>query len=211
MPLLEEKQVLALLSRAGEVVRLRVPDGDRAVSAVGALRRAGFTAFEVDTLGAGPASRAFSVFRKDPFLLAGAGTAVTPGEVEEAAREGASWAALPGPGEELMKVGREAGLLLLVRVRLEEEIEAALALGAACILLASPLAEILAREEKDPAWTRRGLPALALEAPWESPLPGWASFKVVTSGLFPPALLEEGSFHRLENLVRRMKGVKERE
>ncbi len=208
MPILGPRLVLDLLSRVRKVVRLRVPGQEQGLSAVRVLRRVGFQAFELDPLGGGMGGPCFSLFREDPFFLAGAGGVFTPGELKEAAREGANWVTLPGPDRELMEVGATEGILPLVQVRTEEEVERGLEEGCPCLLLAPPLS--LDREKMEALFPlfpgrgggREGGPALAWEGPWDALPPEGAVVHVVTGGLFPQALLAEGRFREIELLGR---------
>ena len=200
MPPFDPKQALDLLGRARKVVRLREVQGERAASALRALRRAGFEAFELDPPGAAAGSS--RLFREEPFLLAGAGGAVTPEEVREAAREGACWVTVSRPGKALVETGKEEGILLSVRVRERREVEEALELGASCLLLAPPLSLVPERAGALVSELRRKGLFPALEGPWGLPLPPAAAFHVVTAGLFPRSLLGEGRFREIENLAR---------
>ncbi len=202
MPPFDPKQVLDLLGRARRVVRLREVRGERAASALRALRRAGFDAFELDPSGAGTGAGSFPLFREDPFLLAGAAGAVTPQEVREAARAGACWVTVSRPGRALVEAGKEVGILLPVRVRERREVEDALELGASCLLLAPPLSLLPDRAGTLVSELRRKGLFPALEGPWGLTLPPAAAFHVVTGGLFPRSLLREGRFREIENLAR---------
>ena len=202
MPPFDPKQVLDLLGRSRWVVRLREVRGERAASALRALRRAGFNAFELDPSGSGAAAGSFSLIREDPFLLAGAAGAVTPQEVREAARAGACWVTLSRPGRALVEAGEEEGILLPVRVRERKEVEDALELGASCLLLAPPLSLLPERAGALVSELRMKGLFPALEGPWGLTLPPGAAFHVVTEGLFPLSLLGEGRFREIENLAR---------
>ncbi len=203
MPGIDESQALELLGRARKVVRLREGEGERALSALRALRRAGFEAFELDLGGAARMEAAFSLSRKDPALLTGAGGAVTPEDVRRAARDGACWVTVPGPRPVLVEAGREEGILTLVRVREAGDVEGALELGVTCFLLAPPLSLLPEKAGLFASKLRKRGLLPALEGPWDAPLPSWASFHVITGGLFPRALLEEGRFREIESLARR--------
>ena len=202
MPPFDPKQALDLLRKSRKVVRLRTEGGERAASAIRALRRAGFDAFELDPSGGGAATGRFSLFREDPFLLAGAVGAVTPQEVREAARAGACWVTVPRPQKALVQAGREEGVLLTVRVRERSDVDVALELGVSCLLLAPPLSSL--PERAGALVSELGMKGFfpALEGPWGLTIPPGAAFHVVTEGLFPRSLLREGRFREIENLAR---------
>ncbi len=198
MAFLEEDLALELLLRERLVLRLRMEDGPRALSALKALRRGGIRAVDIDPPGPGPAAFVLSRLRREHPVLVGAGSLVTAEQVREASRFGAAWGVIPGPRKDLVDAGREEGLLLLVRVRTEADLSRALRLDAACLLLAPPLA---GKGCSLPRLLGEGALSAGIEAPWGASPPPWASFHLVTRGLLPQGFLEEGRFPELERLV----------
>lgn len=127
-------EALALLAEQRIVPVLTASSADEAGRACEALLAGGLAAVEITfrTDAAAEAIRRAATFDG---LLVGAGTVITPEQLERAAEAGARFAVAPGMNEDVVAAARDAGIPFIPGVATPTEIERGLALGCEALKL----------------------------------------------------------------------------
>jgi 2-dehydro-3-deoxyphosphogluconate aldolase/(4S)-4-hydroxy-2-oxoglutarate aldolase len=120
--------VLELLGAVRVVPVLTAADADEAEQACAALQAGGLTAVEI-TFRTDAAAEAIRRVAGMDGLLVGAGTILSPEQLESAAEAGASFGVAPGTNPAVVKTARAHGLPFVPGVGTATEIEHARALG----------------------------------------------------------------------------------
>ena len=121
------------LAEAGVIAVLVIEDADRAVPLAGALLAGGIRVMEL-TLRTPAALDALRAIRDEvPDMVAGVGTVLTAGQVDEAAAAGAAFAVAPGCNPAVIRHAQDRGLPFGPGIATASDIEAAVAHG--CRLL----------------------------------------------------------------------------
>lgn len=121
------------LADAGVIAVLVIEDAARAVPLAEALLAGGIRAMEL-TLRTPAALDALRAIRSEvPDMVAGVGTVLTPGQVDEVVAAGGAFAVAPGCNPAVIQHAREAGLPFGPGIATASDIEAAVGLG--CRLL----------------------------------------------------------------------------
>lgn len=121
--------ILRTISNIGIIPVIAIEDADKAVPLARALARGGLPAAEITfrTAAAGEAIRA--VADKVPEMLVGAGTVLTPEQLDSALDAGARFIVSPGFNPDMVKYGLSKGALMLPGTATGGEMEQAMALG----------------------------------------------------------------------------------
>ncbi len=122
-------EILRTISNIGIIPVIAIDDADKAVPLARALARGGLPAAEITfrTEAAGEAIRA--VADKVPEMLVGAGTVLTPEQLDSALDAGARFIVSPGFNPDMVKYGLSKGALMLPGTATGGEMEQAMALG----------------------------------------------------------------------------------
>ena len=122
-------EVLKTISRIGIVPVIAIDDAKKAVPLAKALVAGGLPAAEVTfrTAAAEDAMRAISA--EVPEMLVGAGTVLTPDQLDRALDAGSKFIVSPGFNPEMVKYGLSKGALMLPGTATGGEMEQAMALG----------------------------------------------------------------------------------
>lgn len=143
------------LARSGVVPVIAIEDDAAALPLADALLSGGLPVVEITFRTASATSVIRQIAKERPQLLVGAGTVLTPANLEAAHASGAAFAVAPGLNPQIVRQAAELGLPFIPGVATPSEIEQALALG--CRLLKFFPAEALG-----------GIPMLeALSAPYK--------------------------------------------
>jgi 2-dehydro-3-deoxyphosphogluconate aldolase / (4S)-4-hydroxy-2-oxoglutarate aldolase len=127
-------QALAELARARILPILTVDEPGTAVAIGAALVAGGITAVEVTFRRPG-AERAMAALAADPGLLVGAGTVLTPAQVDIAADAGARFVVSPGIDDDVLDRAAERGIDALPGVATATEIQRAVRRNMAAVKL----------------------------------------------------------------------------
>ena len=110
-----------------------IDDPGNAVPLAEALQAGGLDVIEVTFRTAAAATALRNIRKAFPAMLAGAGTLLTAGQVEEARSAGAAFGVAPGLNEDVVRASLKAGMPFIPGVATASEVEKALQLG--CWLL----------------------------------------------------------------------------
>ncbi|MBR0139166.1 MAG: bifunctional 4-hydroxy-2-oxoglutarate aldolase/2-dehydro-3-deoxy-phosphogluconate aldolase [Firmicutes bacterium] len=122
-------ETLKLISNTGILPVIAIDDAEKAVPLAKALLKGGIAAaeFTFRTEAAEEAIRA--VANEVPEILVGAGTVLTPDQLDRALKAGARFIVTPGFNPELVRYGLSKGALMLPGTATPGEMEQAMALG----------------------------------------------------------------------------------
>lgn len=148
-------ELAAQIKQCGIIAVLVIDDADNAVQLAKTLLDNGVSAMEL-TLRTPVALAALRKIRKEvPQMIAGAGTVLSPAQVDEVYQAGAAFAVAPGLNRRVMERARQLGLSFAPGIMTPSDIEAGIELG--CRIL-----------KFFPAETTGGLKHLkAMAAPYE--------------------------------------------
>jgi 2-dehydro-3-deoxyphosphogluconate aldolase / (4S)-4-hydroxy-2-oxoglutarate aldolase len=121
------------LSQCGVVPVIAIENGAAALPLADALLQGGLPVVEITFRTAAAAEVIRRLVQERPQLLVGAGTVLTPVNLEAARASGAAFAVAPGLNPQLVKEAQALGLTFIPGVATPSEIESALGLG--CKLL----------------------------------------------------------------------------
>lgn len=122
-------EVLERLGRARVVPVVVVDDAAQGLTVAGALADGGLPVAEVTFRTAGARAAIEAISARHPDMLVGAGTVVTPAQVDEAVAAGAQFLVSPGLSAPVVRAAQEAGVPILPGVATASDIMAALDLG----------------------------------------------------------------------------------
>lgn len=125
--------VLARVSRTRIVPVVILQDPDDALPLAEALLDASLDIIEVTFRTPAAREGIRRIADRFPEMLVGAGTLLTPGQVEDAVAAGAAFGMAPGFNEDVVHKARELGLMFMPGVMTPSEVE--LALAANCLIL----------------------------------------------------------------------------
>ncbi len=126
---MEEESVLDQLGRYGVVPVIGLDDPAAALPLADALLEGGLPVIEITFRTAAAAEAIRLLARERPSLLVGAGTVLTPANLQAAKENGAVFAVSPGLNPEIVKQARLLRLPFVPGVATATEIEAGLGLG----------------------------------------------------------------------------------
>jgi len=200
-----ESDVVGTLARVRVLPVMSAPDVDGAEAACRALLAGGISCVEITFRTAVAAETIRRVSAIDG-LLVGAGTVLSPGQAEEAAAAGASFAVAPGTSEPVVDACRELALPFFPGVATPSEIERARALGCRTLKVfpASTVGGVaFLRAVSAPYQDVRFIPTGGIDA---SNLAAHLAVPSVLacggSWLCDQGLLREGRFDEIERLAR---------
>ncbi|MBD8078183.1 bifunctional 4-hydroxy-2-oxoglutarate aldolase/2-dehydro-3-deoxy-phosphogluconate aldolase [Cellulosimicrobium arenosum] len=127
--------VLEQIQRARVVPVVVVDDANEGLGVAASLRDGGLPVAEVTFRTAGAAAAIEAIARELPDVLVGAGTVVTPAQVDEAVEAGARFLVSPGLSAPVVRRAQEIGVPILPGVATPSDIIAALDLGLSAVKL----------------------------------------------------------------------------
>ncbi|RPF22625.1 bifunctional 4-hydroxy-2-oxoglutarate aldolase/2-dehydro-3-deoxy-phosphogluconate aldolase [Myceligenerans xiligouense] len=130
-----EPSVLERLERARVVPVVVVDDATQGLGVARALDDGGLPVAEVTFRTSGARAAIEAITAECPGMLVGAGTVVSPRQVDEAVTAGASFLVSPGLSEAVVRAAQEAGVPILPGVATASDIMAALDLGITTVKL----------------------------------------------------------------------------
>ncbi len=122
-------ETLKLISNAGIVPVIAIDDAKKAVPLAKALIEGGVYAAEFTFRTAAAEDAIRAVANEVPEILVGAGTVLTPDQLDRALKAGARFIVTPGFNPELVKYGLSKGAVMLPGAATPGEMEQAMALG----------------------------------------------------------------------------------
>ena len=128
-PSAPQSEVLERLGRARIVPVVVVDDERQGLAVAGALADGGLPVAEVTFRTPGARAAIEAISARHPDMLVGAGTVVTPAQVDEAVSAGAQFLVSPGLSAPVVRAAQEAGVPILPGVATASDIMAALELG----------------------------------------------------------------------------------
>lgn len=131
----QAQPVLEELGRARVVPVVVVDDETQGLGVAKALSDGGLPVAEVTFRTAGARAAIAAIAAEHPDLLVGAGTVVTPRQVDEAVEAGARYLVSPGTSAAVVKAAQAAGIPILPGVASASDIMAALELGVTTVKL----------------------------------------------------------------------------
>ena len=127
------ESLLKIIRQQKIIAVVVIDDAEDAVPLAAALMHGGISAIEL-TLRTPSAFESLQRIREHcPEMIAGLGTVISPGQVEQAAAAGAAFAVAPGLNPNVVRAAQEAGLPFAPGIATPSDIEAAVELG--CKLL----------------------------------------------------------------------------
>ncbi len=130
---MSQEPVLARLARYGIVPVIAIERIEAALPLADALLQGGLPVIEITFRTAAAAEVIRLLAQERPQLLVGAGTVLTPANLEAAKASGAAFAVAPGLNPQVVRLAQEAALPFVPGVATPSDIEGGLALG--CKLL----------------------------------------------------------------------------
>ncbi|MBD5786963.1 bifunctional 4-hydroxy-2-oxoglutarate aldolase/2-dehydro-3-deoxy-phosphogluconate aldolase [Cellulosimicrobium terreum] len=127
--------VLEQIERARVVPVVVVDDADEGLGVAASLRDGGLPVAEVTFRTAGAGAAIAAIARELPDVLVGAGTVITPAQVDEAVDAGARFLVSPGLSAPVVRRAQEVGVPILPGVATPSDIIAALDLGLKAVKL----------------------------------------------------------------------------
>ena len=122
-------EILRIISNIGIIPVIAIEDADKAVPLARALQRGGLPAAEITFRTAAAEDAIRAVAGAVPEMLVGAGTVLTPGQLDRALEAGARFIVSPGFNPEMVKYGLSKGALMLPGTATGGEMEQAMAMG----------------------------------------------------------------------------------
>ena len=122
-------EVLQTISNIGIVPVIAIDDASKAVPLARALAAGGLPAAEVTFRTAAAKDAIRAIAKEVPEMLVGAGTVITPEQLDRALAAGSRFIVSPGFNPELVKYGLSKGALMVPGTATGGEMEQAMALG----------------------------------------------------------------------------------
>src|SRR5260221_5911235 len=124
---MSEEPILTRIAQYGIVPVIAIEDADDAIPLADALIEGGLPVVEITFRTAAAAEVIRKMSTERPQLLVGAGTVLTPANLESARASGAAFAVAPGLNPQIVEQARNIGLPFVPGIATPTDIETALA------------------------------------------------------------------------------------